>query len=78
LRGRTKLDRVLRLIGAARGKVSVASFVLDDTCTDEVSMALSEEGIAVRPSLRAADPAPLGKQAALKARQPTPTPAVKG
>ena len=38
----------LRIIGAAREKVAVISFVLKDRRTEEVGRALDQEGIAVR------------------------------
>ncbi len=54
----SRIDR-LRLIGTAREKVSVLSFVLPDLKTEEVGRMLDQEGIAVRaghhcsqPSLR--------------------------
>ena len=51
----------LHLIGTARDKASVLSFVLDGFRTEDVGKALNQEGIAVRAgtSLRAAYPAPV-------------------
>lgn len=46
----------LRLIGTAREKASVASFVLDGYKTEEVGKALNEEGIAVRSGHHCAQP----------------------
>ncbi len=46
----------LRLIGTARDKASVLSFVLDGHSTDEVGKALNREGIAVRTGHHCAQP----------------------
>ncbi len=46
----------LRLIGTARDKASVLSFVLDGYRTEEVGSALNEEGIAVRSGHHCAQP----------------------
>ena len=46
----------LRLIGTAREKASVMSFVLDDVRTEDVGAALSQEGIAVRAGHHCAQP----------------------
>lgn len=46
----------LRLIGTARDKVSVVSFVLRDRPTEEVGKALDQEGIAVRAGHHCAQP----------------------
>ena len=46
----------LRLIGTAREKASVLSFVLDGFSTEEVGKALSREGIAVRSGHHCAQP----------------------
>lgn len=46
----------LHLIGTAREKASVLSFVLDDYTTEEVGQALSSEGIAVRSGHHCAQP----------------------
>jgi len=46
----------VRLIGTAREKASVLSFVLDGYQTDEVGKALNEEGIAVRSGHHCAQP----------------------
>ncbi len=46
----------LKLIGTARDKASVLSFVLDGYRTDEVGRALNEEGIAVRSGHHCAQP----------------------
>jgi cysteine desulfurase/selenocysteine lyase len=46
----------LRLIGTAREKASVMSFVLDDMRTEDVGVALNEEGIAVRSGHHCAQP----------------------
>jgi cysteine desulfurase/selenocysteine lyase len=46
----------LRLIGTARDKASVLSFVLDGYSTDQVGQALNEEGIAVRTGHHCAQP----------------------
>ncbi len=46
----------LRLIGTAKEKVSVLSFVLDGHRTDEVGAALNREGIAVRSGHHCAQP----------------------
>jgi cysteine desulfurase/selenocysteine lyase len=56
--GTTKLLTVpgLRLIGTAREKASVMSFVLDDIRTEDVGIALNEEGIAVRSGHHCAQP----------------------
>ena len=46
----------VRLVGTARDKASVLSFVLDGYTTDEVGKALNEEGIAVRTGHHCAQP----------------------
>jgi cysteine desulfurase/selenocysteine lyase len=46
----------LRLIGTARDKASVLSFVLDGYSTDQVGQALNDEGIAVRTGHHCAQP----------------------
>jgi len=46
----------VRLIGTAREKASVLSFVLDGHTTDEVGQALNKEGIAVRTGHHCAQP----------------------
>jgi cysteine desulfurase/selenocysteine lyase len=46
----------LRLIGTARDKASVLSFVLNGTTPEEVGKALNEEGIAVRAGHHCAQP----------------------
>jgi cysteine desulfurase / selenocysteine lyase len=46
----------LRLIGTAREKAGVLSFVLDDVRTEDVGAALSQEGIAVRSGHHCAQP----------------------
>jgi cysteine desulfurase/selenocysteine lyase len=46
----------LRLIGTAANKASVMSFVLDDVRTEDVGMALSQQGIAVRSGHHCAQP----------------------
>jgi cysteine desulfurase/selenocysteine lyase len=46
----------LRLIGTAREKAGVMSFVLDDVRTEDVGAALSQEGIAVRAGHHCAQP----------------------
>jgi len=46
----------LRLIGTARDKASVLSFVLDGYTTEQVGKALNEEGIAVRTGHHCAQP----------------------
>ncbi|WP_280152050.1 family 2A encapsulin nanocompartment cargo protein cysteine desulfurase [Piscinibacter sp. XHJ-5] len=46
----------LRLVGTARDKASVLSFVLEGHATDEVGRALNEEGIAVRTGHHCAQP----------------------
>ena len=46
----------VRLIGTARDKASVLSFVLDGHTTDEVGQALNREGIAVRTGHHCAQP----------------------
>jgi len=46
----------VRLVGTARDKASVLSFVLDGTSTDEVGKALNAEGIAVRTGHHCAQP----------------------
>jgi cysteine desulfurase/selenocysteine lyase len=46
----------LHLIGTAREKASVLSFVLDGFTTEEVGKALSQEGIAVRSGHHCAQP----------------------
>jgi len=53
-----RLARVsgLRLIGTARDKASVMSFVLDGYRTEEVGAALNQEGIAVRSGHHCAQP----------------------
>ena len=57
----------VRLVGTARDKASVLSFVLKGYETEEVGQALNEEGIAVRlASLRAADPAALQLEATVR------------
>ncbi len=48
--------RGVRLIGTARDKASVASFVLDGYRPEEVGRALNEEGIAVRSGHHCAQP----------------------
>ena len=52
------LSRVpgLRLIGTARGKVSVLSFVLEDVHAHDVATILDREGIAVRAGHHCAQP----------------------
>ena len=56
--GTDTLSRIpgLRLIGTAREKTSVLSFVLDGFTTEEVGKALSAEGIAVRSGHHCAQP----------------------
>jgi cysteine desulfurase/selenocysteine lyase len=56
--GTDALSRIpgLRLIGTAREKASVLSFVLDGFTTEEVGKALSAEGIAVRSGHHCAQP----------------------
>ena len=56
--GTTKLLTVpgLRLIGAAREKAGVLSFVIDDVRTEDVGVALNQEGIAVRAGHHCAQP----------------------
>src|SRR5580700_6280824 len=56
--GTAKLMTVpgLRLIGTAREKAGVMSFVLDDMRTEDVGVALNEEGIAVRSGHHCAQP----------------------
>jgi cysteine desulfurase/selenocysteine lyase len=58
LYGIEALQRIpgLRLIGTAREKASVLSFVLDGFTTEEVGKALSREGIAVRSGHHCAQP----------------------
>ena len=46
----------LRLIGTAREKTSELSFVLDDVRTEDVGVALNQEGIAVRSGHHCAQP----------------------
>jgi cysteine desulfurase / selenocysteine lyase len=46
----------LRLIGTAAEKASVMSFVLDDVRTEDVGVALNQEGIAVRSGHHCAQP----------------------
>ena len=46
----------LRLIGTAREKAGVLSFVLDDVRTEDVGSALNQEGIAVRSGHHCAQP----------------------
>ena len=46
----------LRLIGTAHEKAGVLSFVLDDVRTEDVGVALNEEGIAVRSGHHCAQP----------------------
>ena len=46
----------LKLIGTAREKAGVLSFVLDDVRTEDVGVALNEEGIAVRSGHHCAQP----------------------
>lgn len=46
----------LRIIGTARDKASVASFVLEGFKTEEVGKALNQEGIAVRSGHHCAQP----------------------
>jgi cysteine desulfurase/selenocysteine lyase len=46
----------VRLVGTARDKASVLSFVLDGHSTDEVGQALNAEGIAVRTGHHCAQP----------------------
>jgi cysteine desulfurase / selenocysteine lyase len=46
----------LRLIGTAREKAGVMSFVLDDVRTEDVGVALNKEGIAVRSGHHCAQP----------------------
>jgi len=46
----------VRLVGTARDKASVLSFVLDGYTTQEVGEALNEEGIAVRTGHHCAQP----------------------
>ncbi len=48
--------RGVRLIGTAKDKASVLSFVLDGHSTDEVGQALNQEGIAVRTGHHCAQP----------------------
>ncbi len=56
--GTAKLMTVpgLRLIGTAREKAGVLSFVLDDVRTEDVGVALNQEGIAVRSGHHCAQP----------------------
>jgi cysteine desulfurase / selenocysteine lyase len=56
--GTAKLLNVpgLRLIGTAREKAGVMSFVLDEMRTEDVGVALNEEGIAVRSGHHCAQP----------------------
>ena len=51
-----KAIRGVRLIGTAKDKASVLSFVLDGHTTDEVGEALNQEGIAVRTGHHCAQP----------------------
>jgi cysteine desulfurase/selenocysteine lyase len=46
----------LRIIGTAREKVSVVSFVLDGHSTEEIGKALDQAGIAVRSGHHCAQP----------------------
>jgi cysteine desulfurase/selenocysteine lyase len=46
----------VRLVGTARDKASVLSFVLDGYTTEEVGKALNQEGIAVRTGHHCAQP----------------------
>jgi len=46
----------LRLIGTARDKAGVLSFVLDDVRTEDIGAALNQEGIAVRSGHHCAQP----------------------
>jgi len=46
----------LRLIGTAREKAGVLSFILDDIRTEDVGAALNQEGIAVRSGHHCAQP----------------------
>jgi cysteine desulfurase / selenocysteine lyase len=46
----------LKLIGTARDKAGVLSFILDDVRTEDVGSALSQEGIAVRAGHHCAQP----------------------
>jgi cysteine desulfurase / selenocysteine lyase len=46
----------LRIIGTAREKAGVISFVLDEVRTEDVGLALSQEGIAVRAGHHCAQP----------------------
>ena len=46
----------LKLIGTAREKAGVLSFVIDDVRTEDVGAALSQEGIAVRAGHHCAQP----------------------
>ena len=46
----------LRLIGTAKEKAGVLSFVLDDVPPEEVGKALDQEGIAVRSGHHCAQP----------------------
>src|SRR5208282_1526095 len=46
----------LKLIGTAREKAGVLSFVLDDVRTEDVGVALNQEGIAVRAGHHCAQP----------------------
>jgi len=46
----------LRLIGTAREKAGVLSFVLDEVRTEDVGVALNQEGIAVRAGHHCAQP----------------------
>ena len=47
----------LRLIGTAKEKASVLSFVLDEWRAEDVGQALNQEGIAVRAGHHCAQPA---------------------
>jgi cysteine desulfurase/selenocysteine lyase len=46
----------LRIIGTAREKAGVISFVLDEIRTEDVGVALNQEGIAVRAGHHCAQP----------------------
>jgi cysteine desulfurase/selenocysteine lyase len=67
----------LHLIGTAREKASVLSFVLDGFRTEDVGKALNQEGIAVRAGHHCAQPilrrfGPSRPQSARRWRSPTP------
>ena len=47
----------LRLVGTAREKAGVLSFVLEDVRTEDIGTALEREGIAVRAGHHCAQPA---------------------